>query len=203
MPRPLSPAFFTSLALGLVDDAASIPAPGAAPPVVTPRYRVPNVVAEAAANPTDGGWSAAFVQHVGYWSHFDYRMDMSAWPLPHTASCTELADFAASHSVITDDAPEPGDIYLLWSPAKKVFVRAGIVLAKNARIQYPNRRTGYECLTVDGDTTRHGLLRGPHTALTERVLSPEAGDRFIRWRLLERKLRARPRAASLPNRRAA
>lgn len=177
MTRPLSPAFLTTFALALVDDATA--AASAAADYI-------EGAAGAAADITDDRWSTAFVQHAGYWSHYDHRQGTSVWPLPVTESCTELADFAARHFVLMADAPEPGDIYLLWSPAKRLFVRAGIVLGCGRPLGRPSGRTGYECLTIDGDTDRHGSLRGPCTAIVQRALSPVAGDRLIRWPLLQR-----------------
>jgi hypothetical protein len=152
---------------------------------------------------TDVGWSAAFVHHVGYWSHFDHRSGTSVWPLPDTGSCSDLAAFAARHLVLAADAPEPGDVYLLWSPAKKEFVRTGIVLSRSRRFRHPSGRRHYECLTIDGDTTRHGSLRGGQTAVVQRVLSPSRGDRLIRWPLLELLSVERSYSGEFPIRRAA
>src|SRR5205814_5697178 len=70
VPRPLSPAFLLTFAQALVDDAA------------TADDRDDSAIA---ANAKDGGWSATFVHHAGYWSHFDYRMGTSVWPLPATS----------------------------------------------------------------------------------------------------------------------
>jgi hypothetical protein len=188
VPRPLSPAFLLTFAQALVDDAAAVDGRDDAP---------------IAANADDGGWSATFVQHAGYWSHFDYRMGTSVWPLPATSSCTELATFAAQHFVLAADAPEPGDVYLLWSPAKRLFVRAGIVLSRSRRFRYPSGRRFYECLTIDGDTADDGALRGGRTAVVRRVLSPSSGDRLIRWTLLEVMAVERPSCEEFPLRRAA
>jgi|SRR5690348_11608658 len=209
MTRPLSPAFFMSSALALVDDDTAVDAgPRGMSAALARRYRLPNgstadAVPSAAANPIDGGWSAAFVHHVGYWSHFDYRTATSVWPLPATSSCTELAAFAASHFILSADAPESGDIYLLWSPQKMMFVRAGIVLGFIHPLGYLSGRKAYECLTLDGDTTPSGSLRGPYTAVVQRVLSPDAGDRLIRWPLLELISSERPWCVAAALRRAA
>lgn len=174
MPRPLSPAFLTTFALARVDDAATIEGPASDMAAPARRYRVSD-------DAIGQEWSAAFVHHVGYWSHFDYRVGTSVWPLPASSNCEELATFAERHLVLTTDPPQIGDIYLLWSPARKRFVRAGIVLACTQPLGFPSGRTGYECLTIDGDTTGTGSLRGPCTAIVRRVLSPGAGDRLIRW----------------------
>ena len=48
-------------------------------------------------------WCAAFVYHVGYWSHFDHRSGKSSWPLAARWSCvctraTYALDFSTSFS---------------------------------------------------------------------------------------------------------
>jgi hypothetical protein len=209
----LSPAFLITAALALVDDAAALDgAPRELPAALACRYRNSpsdagtSVAADPPTSVADNliaGWSATFVHHAGYWSHFDYRMEASICPLPATSSCEELAAFAADNFVLADDEPNPGDIYLLWSPAKKLFVRAGIILGLARRQVYPSGRIGYECLTVDADTTVRGSLRGPSTAIIRRLLSPDAGDRWIRWPLLDRGVWEQPSFAESPRRRAA
>jgi hypothetical protein len=189
VPRPLSPAFLLTFAQALVDDASAVAA------------RDDSTTAASAKDAAD--CSPTFVHHAGYWSHFDYRMGTSVWPLPETSSCTELAAFAAERFVLATDAPEPGDVYLLWSPAKKLFVRSGIVLSRSRRLRYPSGRRYYDCLTIDGDTASDGSLRGGHTAVVQRALSPSSGDRLIRWPLLELTSVEQPRFGELPRRRAA
>jgi hypothetical protein len=199
-------------ALALVDDADAVDAADDVSPTLAPRYRAPHgarddtdaaVDLDAAPDLIDVGWSAEFVHHVGYGSHFDRGLGTSVWPLPATSRCNELAAFGASHFALAADAPQPGDIYLLWSPAKKCFVRAGIVFDGVRPFSYPSGRTGYECLTIDGDTTQHGSVRGPYTALIQRVLSADAGDRLIRWPLLELTTCVEPSPVECPYRRAA
>jgi hypothetical protein len=171
--RPLSPAFLITFAQALVDDAA---------------------MHSPASELTESAWSSTgFVHHAGYWSHFDHRIGTSAWPLPSTASCTDLAAFAATEGILVSDAPEAGDVYLLWSPSKNRFARAGIVIGRVRPLSYPSGRSGYECLTIDACTTRSGSIRGPHTAIVQRALSAHAGDRLIRWPMLE------PTSYELPN----
>ena len=173
MTRPLSPAFLITFAQALVDDAAT---------------HAP------ASDFTEPAWSStAFIDHTGYWSHFDYRLGASVWPLPRAASCPELAAFAAEQGILVADAPEAGDVYLLWSPSRTQFARTGIVIGRVRPLTYPSGRTAYECLTIDACTTRSGSMRGPHTAVVQRALSADAGDRLIRWPMLE------PTSYELPN----
>ncbi|MFL5615412.1 MAG: hypothetical protein ACJ796_17215 [Gemmatimonadaceae bacterium] len=227
MTRPLSPAFLIPAALALVDEASApheaphelppsdaaasvaadpVPSVPADPVPSVPADPVPSVPADPATSVAVNlmaGWSATFVHRAGYWSHYDYRLEASRWPLPATSSCEELAAFAADNVVLADDEPNPGDIYLLWSPAKKLFVRTGIILGLTQQHIYPSGRIGYECLTVDGDTTVHGSLRGPSTAIIRRILSADAGDRWIRWALLDRGIWEQPSLAESTLRRAA
>jgi hypothetical protein len=162
--RPLSPAFLITFAQALVDDD---------------RTQV------GADLPDPGESTASFIHHTGYWSHFDHRSGTSVWPLPCATSCETLARFAATNEVLVFDAPEPGDVYLLWSPSKYRFARAGIVISSLRPLTYPSGRRGYECLTIDACTSRSGSIRGPHTAVIQRALCPDAGDRLIRWSMLD------------------
>src|SRR5689334_4263460 len=104
MTRPLCPGFLMTYALALVDDAGAIKGAPDAEPAEKGKAKYP----------VDGGWSASFVHRAGYWSHFDHRSGNSVWPLPDTASCTELAAFAAEHGVLAADWAQHGDVYLLW-----------------------------------------------------------------------------------------
>jgi hypothetical protein len=224
MTKPFSPATFVTAALALVDDAGIMDADSEDMFMeLATRYRAPNgtdaglasefedagggidlqAAESIAADVIAEGWSAAFVGHVGYCSHFDLRLGTSVWPLPVTPHCGELEAYAASNFALAADEPQPGDIYLLWSRRKMLFVRAGIVLGDVRPYSYPSGRSGYECLTIDGDTTPDALLHGPYTAIVQRVLSPDAGDRLIRWPLLERTACTQPSLLELPYRTAA
>ena len=139
-------------------------------------------VAEGAAR--DMAWDTAFVHHVGYWSHFDRECLRSSWPLPLTASCAELAKFAEEEGVLAEN-PVEGDLFLLWSPAKKAFVRTGIVIQIEGKGYHWNQAPWYECTTIEGDTNRWRAARGGRTLLQHRVLSAENQDRFVRWTALQ------------------
>src|SRR5256885_2271808 len=58
-------------------------------------------------------WCAAFVHHVGYWSHYDHRTKYSSWPLPATASCWQLGEFARDRKLLETE-PQTGDVFLLY-----------------------------------------------------------------------------------------
>ena len=126
-------------------------------------------------------WSLHFVQHVGAHSHLDHESRVSTWPLPSTRLITELARSAAEDGVLRDDLPKTGDVFLLWSPAKHRYVRAGIIVAVIADYTGADGKPRYRCLTIEaiGAETGHRFNR---TVLRrERNLMPGSGDRVIRW----------------------
>jgi hypothetical protein len=130
-------------------------------------------------------WDAAFVHYAGYWSHFDQRSGRSTWPLPATAACHDLARFARATGVLSHDAPQAGELLLLWSPRRRMFVRTGIILAVEPPETRPNGMRYYECHTIEGCVTPTARLDGDRMGRVSRFLSPEFGDRTIRWIDLE------------------
>ena len=125
-------------------------------------------------------WCAAFVHHVGYWSHWDNRTHASTWPLPATASCYELGEFARARAVLRKD-PVVGDVFLLYSEKLKRFAHTGIVVAVEAVSQQGAGDTVYTCMTVEGNTNEAGSSEGTQTLRKSRQFSMRRGDRFIRW----------------------
>jgi hypothetical protein len=130
-------------------------------------------------------WSAAFVHHVGHWSQYDHRGGRSAWPLPATTACDELAQFAKQKDVLSDQAPEPGELMLLWSPSRKLFVHTGIVIAVEPAERHATGVKQYECHTIEANVSATGRLDGNRMGRVSRFLSPALGDRTIRWTDLE------------------
>jgi hypothetical protein len=125
-------------------------------------------------------WCAAFVHHVGYWSHYDYVAGRSFWPLPATASCWELGEFARRRKILLD-TPSSGDLFLVFSPVHNRFAHTGVVVHVVAADPRPSGATWYECTTIEGNTSEDGGREGNQVALRRRRFYPEAGDRFIRW----------------------
>ncbi len=138
------------------------------------------------AQPSGQPWCAAFVHHVGYWSHYDHDGMTSSWPLPPTASCWVLGDFARKHDALVD-VPAPGDVFLKYDATLKRFAHTGIV------VQVPRARTTgqgqlcYLCVSIEGNTTDGGSREGDAVVRRVRRLNPEAGDMFIRWVALDRR----------------
>ncbi|HJQ20550.1 MAG TPA: hypothetical protein VJ867_09400 [Gemmatimonadaceae bacterium] len=134
-------------------------------------------------------WCAAFVHHVGYWSHFDASVRASSWPLPATASCAELGKYALVRRILVKDA-QPGDVFLLFSKVLGRFHHAGIVVSVDAR--YPVIGPGtpdtdglWVCTTVEGNTNDDGSVNGNATLRKVRRINTLNGDRFVRWVELE------------------
>jgi hypothetical protein len=175
---PLSPSLLIAAAnafVGLDDSTEDAPGEGSLRAQFLREVRVPRAAVAAAA------WHTAFVHHVGYWSHFDGAGRHSSWPLPPTNDPSRLAHFAKREDVLVT-LPAPGDIFLLWSPRRRTFVRSGIVERIVDTGFRRNLHLFYDCVTIEGDTDECMSLRGGHTLRHLRTLSSQDGDRFIRWR---------------------
>jgi hypothetical protein len=129
-------------------------------------------------------WDAAFVHYTGYWSHYDPRVKKSSWPLPATGSVEELAQFAGV-SGASRESPLGGDVFLLWSPAERLFVRTGIVTHVERRAYFSRGEKFYECVTIEGDSDASAEGPGTRTLRRVRRFAPQMGDRFIRWTALD------------------
>jgi hypothetical protein len=181
---PLSPALFVGTANAFVGLGEDLWDPSAAPqgPLVERFLR------DARGRRTDdqrAPWDAAFVHYVGYWSHYDDRCERSAWPLPATASVEELAQFAGTSGTLRE-APLAGDVFLLWCPTQKRFVRTGIVIQVQLLLNpSQNRGRVYTCTTIEGNSDGYSNEPGTMTMRTVRNLRPDRGDRFIRWSALD------------------
>ena len=172
---PLTPAFLFASAFALVGthdgDAASA------------SLRAPFAAAMDLA--ATGRWDTAFVHYAGYWSHYDARSRTSSWPFPPADDCDELAAAADLHGVLSKDAPQPGELLLLWSPARRCFVRTGIILSvEPASLDDTGGWNGdvrYACHTIEGAITDSGRPGGNGLGTVWRTLCPDRGDRSIRW----------------------
>jgi hypothetical protein len=129
-------------------------------------------------------WDAALVHHAGYWSHFDPRGRVSSWPLPPIVTCCTLRAFAQKQRVICRD-PSPGDLFLLWSPAKRTCVRTGVVVSVEGRGQFTSGREWVECVVIEGCTDPERTLGGSSTLRHLRKFCVSRGDRFVRWTELD------------------
>jgi hypothetical protein len=131
-------------------------------------------------------WCAAFVHYVGFWSHYDHVLHRSFWPLPRTASCWVLGEFARRHGILARE-PQPGDVFLVFDPGRQRFAHTGIVVSVLASEQRPSGQLWYECRTIEGNTNEEGSREGNAVAQKHRRFYPDAGDRFVRWVELDRR----------------
>lgn len=143
---------------------------------------------------TDGSdhvaWHTAFVHHIGYWSHYDQETDESSWPLPASPSAEQLGAFANDHGLLSSE-PEPGDLFLLWGPAKRAFVRSGIVVSVEGSGFTWKGKACHHCAVIEGNTNEGRSATGGLTLRHLRRLSAAHGDTFVRWyEIDERKPRA-------------
>lgn len=133
-------------------------------------------------------WCAAFVHHVGYWSHYDHRVAKSSWPLPATASCYELGEFARERGVLLEK-PSAGDVFLLHSPALRRFAHTGVVVSVDQRFGSEGDAR-FVCTTVEGNTNADGSRDGRMTLRKVRSFSVKNGDRFVHWPELDARAQA-------------
>jgi hypothetical protein len=172
----LSPPLLTAAALALV---------GTGTESRTFRGRLTEVMLRQVGQLNRGPWSAAFVHHVGYWSHFNPEGQHSVWPLPATNDPECLAEFGAERRICEPD-PELGDVVLLWSHEARLHVRAGIVIGLGPRVLHRDpRRTTWICTTVEGDTNESGAFTGGGVHLLRRRICVARGDLFLRWTSLD------------------
>lgn len=125
-------------------------------------------------------WCAAFVYHVGYWSHYDHANRRSWWPLPSTASCYVLGEFARMRGVLFPE-PRAGDVFLVFNPMLNRFAHTGVVVRVLETEARSEGRTWYTCLTIEGNTNAEGSREGNAVVRKTRRFHPEVGDRFVRW----------------------
>lgn len=131
-------------------------------------------------------WCAAFVYHVGYWSHYDHRSKRSSWPLPATASCAYLGEWAAMRGVLRKDVAL-GDVFLKYDERLGRFAHTGIVVAVHEPDPQEDRDVQL-CTTIEGNTNDDGSRNG-HTTL-RKVRRLNERDAFVRWVELDGRQRA-------------
>jgi hypothetical protein len=179
---PLSPALFLAAASALVASDLRLPRRS------KPEHAALDPDARDTHAPDDGLTTAAFIAHVGYWSH-RRAVGRSSWPLPLDADCEELGRIGLARGVLITGTPDPGAIYLRWSDRDQRFVQAAIVLSA---MDVPPQAQGgwtYDCHVLEGsaeltrpeaaepriETTLHWARQG------RLGCSPALGDRFLTW----------------------
>lgn len=124
-------------------------------------------------------WCAAFVHHVGHWSHYDHVTRRSSWPLPATGSCERLGRAARAAGLLRSE-PHVGDVFLLHSRVRGRFIHTGIIVEvfDEARA---HERDSHTCLTIEGNTNDDGSANGYATLRKLRTFREADGHAFIRW----------------------
>lgn len=128
----------------------------------------------------DGTWDTQFICHIGNRSQFDWRTNRSDWPLPPVANADELFHAAWDRGMLREE-PEPGDIFTAWSPAKKRYVRCGVIVLVESTWVDELEGLHHQCVTIEANLNERADARGPFVSWVRRVLSIEHGDSFIRW----------------------
>ena len=72
-----------------------------------------------------------------------------------------------------------GDLFLVWSPSEQAFTRTGIVECVAGTGSFDGGVGYFRCRTIEAFTPDHAVLDG--VKRRTRKLSPECGDRFVRW----------------------
>jgi hypothetical protein len=172
---PLSPALLVAAAnafVGLGEDGGDN------------RGQMVEMFLREVKQPAGQPWCAAFVHHVGYWSHFDHRAGHSSWPLPATASCWQLGDFARKRKIL-ELRPTDGDVFLVFSRKMRRYYHTGIVISVD-ECHVASDSAFYLCRTVEGNTNSDGSENGYTTLRRKRRFSGD--DAFIKWVKLDSRL---------------
>lgn len=118
-------------------------------------------------------WCAAFVSVVGHRALLDRALTASRWPVPKTAACKAIGDWAATAGCLVT-APERGDLFLLWFPQLDGgrFGHVGFVaeVLPDGRVR-----------TTEGNSNADGSRDGWQVVTRLRRVDPAAGHRFVRW----------------------
>ena len=130
--------------------------------------------------PTNG---VEFVHFLGYHAHYDAATGRSSWPIPLRNSCAGLVRFAESRGILSAEPPAAGEIFLIWSEVEQRFMRAGFVAFVARAESWPGGARFFACHTIEAYSPGHSRNGG--FAKDRRKLSPECGDRFVRWAELE------------------
>ncbi len=119
---------------------------------------------------------AAFVNHVGRWSHFGGDPLRTRWPITEVRSADELARRCARW--LTTE-PLPGDLFLIWNASERLFTRTGIVVDVLERAQPLGEADADLCEVIEGGSSADS--EGIGTRVVRHVVSFTSSDRFVRW----------------------
>ena len=126
-----------------------------------------------------GREGVGFVHYAGYHSHYDLKMHRSSWPIPRGDDCAELAQFAEAEGILSVERPAPGDVFLVWTEKKQRFTQAGIVELVAGAGNFVTGLGWFECHTIEAFARPR--CKSDRVKKKTRKLSPECGDRIVRW----------------------
>jgi hypothetical protein len=130
--------------------------------------------------PPGAPWCAAYVRRAGHYALLDPLTNRSRWPLPDTASCQALADFAAAKGILSF-VPMRGDLFVLRTDTRIGFHHTGFIWSVT------DTHDGYDCMTIEGNTTADGTPSPSQSTADGQVTIrtrtfPHGGTtRFIDW----------------------
>jgi hypothetical protein len=129
-------------------------------------------------------WNVAFVNHAGYWSHYEEEVERSSWPLPEAGTVGELAQYAGTTGALRE-SPLDGDLFLQWSRASRAFVHVGVIVRVKRFSYEPDGVRFFDCITVEAPADRTAGKARTRPLRCHRHFAPARGDRFIRWSSLD------------------
>ena len=142
----------------------------------------------------------ALVLHWGHCAHYDERVDSSSWPITRVRTADDIAGCASRNGLLRE-APLEGDLFLLFSPPSRGYVRVGVLANVCGEGRLGARSTYYDVITIEPDSNEHGELGGGKVVRMKRRLCPAAGDRFVRWADMDRRTLLNREAMYLPSKR--
>jgi len=125
--------------------------------------------------------ATAFIHDVGHASHLNDLTRESRWPLPKVDTPDELWHLAEARAIGSCRYPTEGELYVSWSPTRRLFTHAGIVAMCVGVGTFKDGARYFLCVTIEGDTSANGSTGGGGINRVTRRLSPDRGDRFVRW----------------------
>lgn len=114
----------------------------------------------------------ALVLHWGHCSHYDALLDSSSWPIVRVRTADEIAGCASRNGLVRE-RPIEGDLFLLFSPPSRGYVRVGVVAQVCGEGRLGARSAYYDVITIEADSNEHGELGGGKVVRMKRRLCPE------------------------------
>jgi hypothetical protein len=119
---------------------------------------------------------AAFVNHIGRWSHFGGAPLRTRWPIAEVRNAAELAGRCARW--LTTE-PLPGDLFLIWDESKALFTRTGIVVEVIERARPLGEADADLCEVIEGGSSADP--EGIDKRVVRHVVRFKSSDRIVRW----------------------